>query len=91
MEVEIDFVTEITRHFFKAFVTIFTFILVVAGFYMNIERMNFLFSSFILCVFFFLINYFAGNTLVVTADPKLPPLQFHETVYFLVVTLTTVG
>lgn len=30
---------EITRYFFKAFVTIFTFILVVAGFYMNIESM----------------------------------------------------
>jgi len=61
------FGSDITRYFFKAFITLFTFILVVAGFYMNIEF----------------------NTME-TATP-LPPLKFHETVYFLVVTLTTVG
>eukprot|EP01133_Synstelium_polycarpum_P016767 gene16767-19935_t len=55
------FKNEVTKYTFKAFIVVFTFIMVLAGFYMNIETNG-------------------GE-----------PLQFHTTVYFLVVTLATVG
>ncbi|EGG15186.1 calcium-activated BK potassium channel [Cavenderia fasciculata] len=57
------FKNEVTKYTFKAFIVVFTFIMVLAGFYMNIEKKPGDGSS----------------------------LKFHETVYFLVVTLATVG
>ncbi|GAM21221.1 hypothetical protein SAMD00019534_043960 [Acytostelium subglobosum LB1] len=57
------FKNEVAKYTFKAFIVVFTFIIVLAGFYMNIE----------------------------TNPGSNKPLQFHQTVYFLVVTLATVG
>ncbi|KYR02970.1 calcium-activated BK potassium channel [Tieghemostelium lacteum] len=56
------FKNEVTKYTFKAFIVVFSFIMVLAGFYMNIETL-----------------------------PNGQYLQFHETVYFLVITLATVG
>ncbi|EAL66267.1 calcium-activated BK potassium channel, alpha subunit family protein [Dictyostelium discoideum AX4] len=55
-------ILEVTKYTFKAFIVVFSFIMVLAGFYMNVE-----------------------------VHPSGTPLQFHETVYFLVITLATVG
>ncbi|EGC30996.1 hypothetical protein DICPUDRAFT_40636, partial [Dictyostelium purpureum] len=58
----LNLIIEVTKYTFKAFIVVFSFILVLAGFYMNIE-----------------------------INPNGNPLQFHETIYFLVITLATVG
>ncbi|EFA79721.1 calcium-activated BK potassium channel [Heterostelium album PN500] len=60
------FKNEVTKYTFKAFIVVFTFIIVLAGFYMNIETNP-------------------------SSVPSGKPLKFHQTVYFLVVTLATVG
>eukprot|EP01133_Synstelium_polycarpum_P005621 gene5621-6484_t len=54
---------DITQYLFRVVIAIFTFILIVAAFYMNVD-----------------VHPTSGQ-----------PLQFHETIYFLVVTLTTDG
>eukprot|EP00026_Physarum_polycephalum_P001337 Phypoly_transcript_01338.p1 GENE.Phypoly_transcript_01338~~Phypoly_transcript_01338.p1 ORF type:complete len:1085 (+),score=170.19 Phypoly_transcript_01338:113-3367(+) len=57
------FKNDVTQYLFKTIISIFTFIFLVAGFYMNIE-----------------VNSITNE-----------PLKFHETIYFLVVTMATVG
>lgn len=57
------FKNDVTQYLFKTIISIFTFIFLVAGFYMNIE-----------------VNSVTNE-----------PLLFHETIYFLVVTMATVG